>query len=76
MILSKYQELLQPLNDVAVSDNIKIGLGFGFSQFAMFGTFAGMFYGAGVLLENYWSIQMDDAMAALFGIMFAASQAG
>jgi ABC-type multidrug transport system fused ATPase/permease subunit len=35
-----------------------------------------MFYGAGVLLETYWSMQMDDAMAALFAIMFSAFQAG
>jgi len=42
----------------------------------MFACFGLMFYGAGVLLETYWSMQMDDAMAALFAIMFSAFQAG
>jgi len=35
-----------------------------------------MFYAAGVLAENYWSMKMDEIMSALFAIMFAAFQAG
>jgi len=67
---------MEPVNAITLTQNIKIGFGFGVSQFTMFGCFAGMFYGAGLLLEAYWSMQMEDVMAALFAIMFAASQAG
>jgi hypothetical protein len=33
---------------------------------------AGMFYGAGILLENIDDINQEDIFKALFGIMFGA----
>jgi ABC-type transport system involved in Fe-S cluster assembly fused permease/ATPase subunit len=73
MIVARYRKLMEPVNAVTLTQNVKIGFGFGVSQFTMFAAFAGMFYGAGVLLEAYWSMQMDEVMTALFAIMMSAS---
>jgi ATP-binding cassette, subfamily B (MDR/TAP), member 1 len=42
----------------------------------MFTVMAGMFYGAGVLLENVDDINQEDVFKALFGIMFGAWASG
>jgi ATP-binding cassette subfamily B (MDR/TAP) protein 1 len=76
MIFARYKMLMDPVNAVTVSQNIKIGSGFGLAQFCMFATMAGMFWSAGTIMETYWSIDMNDVMAALFAIMFGAMQAG
>jgi hypothetical protein len=72
MIVDKYREFMAPVNAVTFTTNIKIGFGFGLSQFTQFACFAGMFYFGGLLLEADWSMKMDDLMAALFAIMFSA----
>ena len=72
MIVDKYTALLAPVNAITFTTNIKIGFGFGLSQFTMFVCFAGMFYAGGLIMEAHWSIKMDDVMAALFAIMFSA----
>jgi hypothetical protein len=56
MIVARYRMLMEPVNALTFTQNIKIGFGFGLSQFTMFGCFSGMFYGAGLLLEAYWSM--------------------
>ena len=76
MIVAEYVNYMAPIDRVTLCTNIKIGFGFGLSQFTTFVCFAAMFYGAGVLMENNPEIRMDDAMAALFAIMFAGMQAG
>ena len=50
MIVKKYDEYMSPINDKVFSTNIKIGFGFGMSQFATFFSFAAMFYGAGMIM--------------------------
>jgi ABC-type transport system involved in Fe-S cluster assembly fused permease/ATPase subunit len=72
MIIAKYEEYLAPVNAVTYTTNIKIGFGFGLSQFTQFGCFAAMFYAAGVLMENDKTLVMDNVMVALFSIMFSA----
>ena len=57
---------------MTVKSNLKIGFAFGVSQFSMFTCMAGMFYGAGILLENIDDINQEDIFKALFGIMFGA----
>jgi len=76
MIVARYNLLMGPVNAATFVTNIKIGFGFGLSQFTQFACFAAMFWAGGLLLETYWSMKMDDVMRALFAIMFAAFQAG
>jgi len=72
MLIQKYIDLMAPIHKVTVKSNIKIGFAFGVSQFSMFSCMAGMFYGAGVLLENVEGIKNEDVFVALFSIMFGA----
>lgn len=72
MIVTKYKELMDPVNSLTLYTNIKVGFGFGVAQFFQFISFAGMFYFAGLLLETYWSMKAEHVMSALFAIMFSA----
>ena len=54
MLVTKYEELMGPVNSITYASNVKIGFGFGVSQFMMFACFAGMFFGGGIFLENIW----------------------
>lgn len=49
---------MAPVNALTMKTNVKIGFGFGVSNFFQFGVFAVMFYAAGVLLEAYWSLNV------------------
>jgi len=72
LIVEKYKEMLAPINKTVIQTNIKIGLAFGMSQFAMYTCMAAMFYFAGILLENINDIDQEDVFKALFAIMFGA----
>jgi len=76
MIVQKYVDYMSPVNKVTYVTNIKVGFGFGLSQFTQFACFAAMFYAAGVLIENDPTLKMEDVMSALMAIMFSAFQAG
>lgn len=53
----------------------KIGISFGFSQFALFGVIATMFYASGKLLSEYG--EKPQAMfITVFAMMFAALESG
>jgi ATP-binding cassette subfamily B (MDR/TAP) protein 1 len=67
---------MKPIDDLTFKTNIKIGLGFGLSQFATFFCFSAMFYGAALILKDNPDVRIEDCMSAIMAIMFAGMQAG
>ena len=77
MIVDKYAELLGKDYNTAVCFNIKVGCTTGFSQFAMFGVFAGIFFFGGMVIEdNFPKVKAESVLTAMFAILFGASQMG
>lgn len=83
LIVKKYLEILEPVHQVAVWYNFKMGFALGVGQFTTYCGMALMFYFASVFIENSYdpvtntmSINPQDVFMALFAIMFGASHAG
>ena len=83
LIVSKFIEIIEPVNEVAIWYNFKIGGAMGFGQFVTYCAMAAMFYFASVLIDNscdpatqICTINPEDVFMALFAIMFGMSHAG
>jgi len=74
-LMKLYDEKLKiPLQGAIKKGNYS-GLAFGFSQFAMFGTYAIVFY-VGALFTKHIDLGFKDMYQSIFGVMFAAFGSG
>ena len=83
VLVQKFKELLDPVNEKAIWHNFKTGASLGLGQFITYCSMATMFFMASAFIEascdvstGVCSIDPSDVFLALFAIMFGASHAG
>lgn len=85
LIVKQYLGILEPIYNATRMKHIKAGIAFGFSQFIVYGVFAGLFFLGGEVIEascedpkdpSSCTVNPKDVFVALFAIFFGANQLG